>query len=223
MKKIFEKLKLICKDILIFLGYMFIMTIMAIILNYNSNNLTPLKELIIYIILSIYLFLVFRKQLISSFKDFKKNYKNYLKNGFKVYFLSYALMIVVQSILYTVIGVLPANEVTNQAEIRNNIILSIITMCIIAPFQEELLFRQNFKNLFKNKIAFSIITGLIFGSMHLISSNSLIELPYIITYSIMGFSLGYIYFDTDNIYTSMALHSFNNTFSLIITLIEAYV
>ena len=96
-------------------------------------------------------------------------------------------------------------------------------MCIFAPFQEELVFRLNFRNLFKNKIVFSIFTGVLFGSMHLLVAESLIELLYIVTYSIMGFVLGYMYFDSDNIYTSMCLHAFNNTFALVITIIGAFI
>ena len=125
-------------------------------------------------------------------------------------------------ILFKLIGSLPTNEELNREAIRNNVFHSALQMCIFAPFQEELLFRQNFRNLFKNKIAFSIFTGIIFGAMHLIAATSLIELPYILTYSIMGIGLGYMYFDSDNIYTSMCLHSFNNTFALIVTVIEAF-
>ena len=91
-----------------------------------------------------------------------------------------------------------------------------------APFYEEVLFRLNFKNLFKNKIVFSIFTGLIFGSMHLISAKSLIEIPFILSYSIAGFALGYVFYDTNNIFTSMFFHFFNNFLSLILTIIGEY-
>ena len=79
---------------------------------------------------------------------------------------------------------------------------------------------QNYR--FKNKIIFSIFTGLIFGSMHLISAKSLIEIPFILSYSIAGFALGYVFYDTNNIFTSMFFHFFNNFLSLILTIIGEY-
>ena len=39
--------------------------------------------------------------------------------------------------------------------------------------------------------------------MHLISAKSLIEIPFILSYSIAGFALGYVFYDTNNIFTSM--------------------
>lgn len=222
MKKFLQKLKLFGKDMLIIIGYFLIMVVVTYLFTIKSDDLTPLMQTIIYSILSIYLFIIFRKKLKSALKDFKKNHSGYLLRGFEIYFLSYLVMIFVQMILYKLIGSLPTNEELNREAIRNNIFHSVLQMCIFAPFQEELLFRQNFRNLFKNKIVFSIVTGVIFGSMHLIAAKSLIELPYILTYSIMGIALGYMYYDSDNIYTSMCLHSFNNTFALIITVIEVF-
>lgn len=224
MEKILNKIKLLGKDILIFFGYFLLMLVFRTYLTRgNSYNLTPLIETIIYLLLSIYLFIVFRKELKSSLKDFKKNGRGYLKNGFQIYFKAYLLVIIIQLILFKLVGNLPTNEELNREAIRNSIFYSALQMCIFAPFQEELVFRLNFRNLFKNKIIFSIFTGVLFGSMHLLVAESLIELLYIVTYSIMGFVLGYMYFDSDNIYTSMCLHAFNNTFALVITIIGAFI
>ncbi len=224
MEKILNKIKLLGKDILIFFGYFLLMLVFRTYLTRgNSYNLTPLIETIIYLLLSIYLFIVFRKELKSSLKDFKKNGRGYLKKGFQIYFKAYLLVIIIQLILFKLVGNLPTNEELNREAIRNSIFYSALQMCIFAPFQEELVFRLNFRNLFKNKIIFSFFTGVLFGSMHLLVAESLIELLYIVTYSIMGFVLGYMYFDSDNIYTSMCLHAFNNTFALVITIIGAFI
>ena len=137
---------------LIIIGYFLIMVVVTYLFTIKSDNLTPLMQTIIYSILSIYLLIIFRKELKSALKDFKKNHSAYLLRGFEIYFLSYLAMIFVQMILYKLIGSLPTNEELNREAIRNNIFHSVLQMCIFAPFQEELLFRQNFRNLFKNKL-----------------------------------------------------------------------
>ena len=143
-------------------------------------------------------------------------------SNFEFFLICILAMMILNIILVEFIGQMPTNEELNKSSIKNNLFFSFLQVCIFAPFYEEVLFRLNFKNLFKNKIIFSIFTGLIFGSMHLISAKSLIEIPFILSYSIAGFALGYVFYDTNNIFTSMFFHFFNNFLSLILTIIGEY-
>ena len=111
--------------------------------------------------------------------------------------------------------------------IGNNQILSIITMVIIGPFIEEMLFRKGLKNGFKKKQQFLIISSLLFGLGHVLISLDLSSLDafiaclpnllYIIPYSGMGYLLAKSYYETYNIFTSTTTHTLHNAF--VVTLV----
>ena len=104
------------------------------------------------------------------------------------------------------------NEESVQEFIHSTKLLSIITIGIIAPIIEELVFRKAFRDAFKNNVVFILISGLIFGGLHVVlSMSSAWDLLYIIPYSSLGMAFAYIYYKTDNIYTSMFMHMFHNT------------
>ena len=72
LKKNLQKLKEFRKDMLIIIGYLLIMIVVTYLLTIKSDNLTPLMQTIIYSILSIYLLIIFRKELKSALKDYKE-------------------------------------------------------------------------------------------------------------------------------------------------------
>ncbi|MGN1379691.1 MAG: lysostaphin resistance A-like protein [Bacilli bacterium] len=209
----------IIKDIVIFISFFLLMQILTILFNPFLNKHKNLFSIIIYLLSCLYLFLIYRNDLICNFKDFKKNYKKYLSKSFKIFIICLFLMYITNTIIIQFTGDIATNESLNRGLIKYNLLYSVIDMCILAPFYEEILFRLNFKNLFKNKIIFSIVTGLFFGSMHLLVAKSLIELLHIIPYSIMGFALSYIFYDTNNIFTSISYHFFNNFGSILLLIL----
>ena len=93
-----------------------------------------------------------------------------------------------------------------------------ITSALIAPIIEEIIFRLNFKDVFKNKNMFIIFTGVLFGALHLMSSTSLIELVFIIPYSCLGIAFSKIYAETENVFPSIIMHILHNSFTLLIIL-----
>lgn len=219
-----DKIKLFIKNLLkviaVFFIYFISINLFTIILKkFKLDNHPNICSSIIYLFSAIILFIIFRKDLISSFKDFKENYKKYLKKGFKIYLICLLITYVSNIIIYKYMGnIVATNEQLNRDIINTNLVFAIYLMCIMAPFEEEILFRLNFKKLFNNKIVFSILTGILFGSMHIISAGTK-ELIFLLPYSFLGIGLGYIYYDTDNIYTSMFFHFFNNAFSILILLL----
>ena len=75
----------------------------------------------------------------------------------------------------------------------------------------------------KNKHLFSIITGTIFGFIHIITSLSLknpLNILLLVPYSAMGVALGYSYKETDNIFTSLSMHMIHNFISVLILIIS---
>ena len=113
---------------------------------------------------------------------------------------------------------------TNEENVRLLIkqlpIFMCFSSCIFAPIVEEIIFRKTFKNIFKNKYLFIILSGLIFGLIHLsFTKINFNELLMIIPYVLMGISFSYIYYKSDNIFTTIILHSTHNLILLIIQFI----
>lgn len=164
---------------------------------------------------------ILRRFLKGQFQDFKKNYRVYLKKAFRYWGYGFIAMIVTNLLINSLFidGIAP-NEEANRIILTTFPLYSILSMCLIGPMSEELLFRLGFRDVFKNRWVYIITTGIIFGSMHvLLSLESVLDLLYIIPYSTLGFAFGACYFDTDNIYTSICAHVFHNVLTIAIIFI----
>ena len=85
---------------------------------------------------------------------------------------------------------------------------------------EEIVFRKCFKKAFPNKWIFIILSALVFGSLHVITTmTSPLELLYIIPYGALGASFAMMYQKTGTIYTSVAMHMFHNTALTILSIL----
>lgn len=155
---------------------------------------------------------IFRKELKKDFEDLKQNHKTYFKKYLKYWFLMLALMMI--SNLFIQI-VLPNQIAGNEEQIREMFKVSpiyiFISSVLIAPFLEELVFRLGIRHVIKNDILFILVSGLVFGSLHVFGN---VEVPldylYIIPYSIPGFIFAYILTKSKNIFTTMGLHFLHN-------------
>ena len=86
-----------------------------------------------------------------------------------------------------------------------------LSAVIIAPSVEELVFRGAIKNIIPNKILFILVSGLVFGGLHLVGNiSNIVDLLYIIPYSALGIVFAYIYSKPDNIFVTMLLHTMHN-------------
>ena len=90
-------------------------------------------------------------------------------------------------------------------------IYMIFSSCSYAPFAEEMVFRKSLRNWFNNKVLYILLSGLIFGSMHLLSASSIVELVFLVPYSALGCAFAYMYSKTDNIFVPMSFHMMHNT------------
>ena len=82
---------------------------------------------------------------------------------------------------------------------------------IYAPIVEELTFRQGIRNIMDKNILFILVSGLLFGGLHVITDvNNLVDLLYIIPYSSLGIVFAYMLYKTDNIFVSMGFHFMHN-------------
>ena len=68
-------------------------------------------------------------------------------------------------------------------------------------------------------VSIIIISGLIFGLIHISGDVTINNFLMSIPYMIMGWTFGYIYYESDNIFTTMTLHFVHNTILFILQII----
>ena len=156
--------------------------------------------------------LIFNKSLQSEFKDMRKNHKKYYKQYFKYYLIG--LIIMMFSNLFIAI-VSNGSTAGNQDAINDLFKISPLYIyfasVIYAPIVEELIFRKAIRNIIPNKILFILVSGLLFGGLHVIGTVEAWYDPlYIIPYSAPGIVFAFILYKTNNIFVSTGLHFMHN-------------
>ena len=178
----------------------------------------PLLAKIIYMIayetiILILILLTFYPKLKRDFMDMKKNHMNYYSKYFKYWLFGLFIMMMSNFLIMKFTdNQIASNEQAVQSLFEISPIYIFFSAVIFAPFVEELVFRQGIRNIIPNKLLFIIASGLIFGGLHVISSNmkSLSELLYLIPYCTPGIIFAYILAQTDNIFVSIGLHFMHN-------------
>ena len=170
---------------------------------------------------AILLIILYRKTLKTDFKDFIKNFGNYSDIALKYWILGFIAMVVSNKIIISLFPIeLAANEQGVREIIQSVPFIAFFSICIFAPISEELIFRKAFKDCFKEKWTFILISGFVFGFLHVIGSfKSLYDLFYIIPYSSLGIAFAYIYYKTNNIFSSIFVHCMHNTILVILNIL----
>lgn len=223
VKMMSENIKVKVLEIFKWLGTIFIyflVTILAsVITSYytKSNNfwISNLSLILSVLIVSLTLAFLYRKTLINDLKNFKKEY---LFLAFKYWLIGFLFMLITNYSLMFFLKDMPTNESANRVLISTYPLYSIISMCFLAPFNEEITFRLSLKKVFKNKYVLATVSALIFGYLHVFGS-SFLEMLYIIPYGSLGFAFALLMYETDNIYPSILMHTLHNILSIIVILI----
>lgn len=188
---------------------------------YHPNNfekliLTGFSDLCLVIVLAI----IYFKALKEDAKKIKKEFNKKLEIGIKAWLIGLGVMLVANILIGLLTPAKATNEEAVQEMIKSAKIISILAIGVLGPITEELVFRKSFREVFKNNILFALMSGLVFGSLHVVLSLSgPSDLLYIIPYSSLGVAFAYMYIKTDSIYTSMIMHIFHNT---ILTAMSVY-
>ena len=163
------------------------------------------------LLVTITLFFSYKDYLIEKLKDFKNNYKKYLKIAIKYWTIGLCIMYIGNLLLHTFS---PSKEAINENNVQGLIIaspiLAMILTTIFAPINEEIIFRKSIQDIFKNKYIFIIVSGLIFGGLHVTNSKTIYDFLYIIPYGALGSAFAYIVAETDNVYSSIIMHLMHN-------------
>ncbi len=214
----------IIKNILIFILYLMfdgLVVSLFYLFGIDYQKLPFIKKVITVFISNLILigiiFYFYKDEIKEDFYDFKERHN--LTKYIGIYLIGVFLMalsnIIIQKITNLEIG---GNEETIRKLIKEVPLYIFFSSVIFAPFVEEMIFRKCIRNIINNKYLFIIISGFAFGILHISDFNInqiLMGIPYII----MGIDFAYIYYKTDNIYTTMIFHLCHNLILFIVQLI----
>lgn len=225
MKDIIKKYSNLLKGIfsfILFFSTSYIQQILIVVFNIKKitiKNAVVISFISSLIIASI-LILIYRKDLIKEWKIYKKNLSKNIDIGFKYWLIGLMCMMISNFIISFL---LKADQATNEQAVQKMIsampYLLIVSAGILAPINEEILFRKVFKDNIKNKIIYILVSGIFFGYMHVTSAKTIPQFLYIIPYSSLGIAFAVMYSKTDSVFTSMTMHMFHNTILTILSII----
>ena len=98
--------------------------------------------------------------------------------------------------------------------------MMILTAGVLAPFNEEIVFRKTLYDIFDNKWLFAFFSFLLFGGAHVMGGTSLVDYLYIIPYGALGGAFALAYYETKTVFTSMSFHMIHN---IILVLMSIFV
>ena len=170
-----------------------------------------------YALIFILMISVYFKQLKHDFKIFKEYFREYSSLVFKTWGKALVVTMIISLILQIVTGVEKANNQINlQESFKTMPVFIALLSTLYAPIAEELMFRGTIRKFIKNKKAFILVSGILFGLLHVIDdSKTLAEFSYVIVYSVLGMYLSTLYVKTNNLCTNIFMHFLQNTLSVI--------
>ena len=182
----------------------------------DVNSFSLMNKCIAFIIIDaifmFILYLIFRKELNREFSKFVRNFKKYFSFGFKWWIIGLVIMMGSNFVIQSVFGLSTArNENYVQDALSKMPVYIVFSSCIMAPFSEELIFRKALRKMFSNDFLFIVMSGVIFGLIHNLSSIGSLQMLYVIPYGAFGAVFGYIYVKTNTIFTSMTFHFIHNS------------
>lgn len=176
------------------------------------------------------LFLLYKDKIIKDFKSYFKSFGKNFEESFKYYFIGVLIMIVSNLILTIFVSSATANnEEAVRAMIDETPLYMLFSVSIYAPFVEEMIFRHSIKDSVicfgKNKITkyiYIIISGFVFGFLHMsLDSTNYLDYLYIVPYMSLGVAFAALYQKSDNIFSSILMHSLHNSITVILYLLSS--
>ncbi|MBR4830864.1 MAG: CPBP family intramembrane metalloprotease [Bacilli bacterium] len=197
-------------------------------INIKNLNIIPLNIILIVVDLSFMgiVFLIHKNEIIKDFKEFIGNKGKWFFKYIGLFIGSVVVMGALNLILSKITNMSSSeNEELVRELIKKFPVYMAVSTILYAPFVEEILFRKCVRKIIPGndklvKIAYILISAIIFGLVHVISLDAtfndfLMGIPYMV----VGLSLGYIYIKTDNVFATMQFHLMHNTILLILQLV----
>lgn len=204
------------KALFLLLFFIFIMFVLP-----NFKFFTKVPAYLVYLTILISVILLYFKELKNNLLIFIKNYKVYIPFVLKRYLIMLGIMLLVG---IPVILINKGEVSTNQAmlnEMFGKLPLRLfILTTLYAPLVEESVFRLSLSKFFKSKTLFIIISGFLFGSLHVIDKfTSITDLLFIFQYAALGICLAKAYSDSKNIFVSISMHFMQNFLAAVLILL----
>lgn len=195
-----------------------------------SLSLVETIYCLLEIIIITFLFIIYHKRIIEDLKKFKKDYRKKLDIGFKYYFIGFAVMAISNILLAFILGGMAENEALNRETLKVFPVYSILAMVLIGPMVEELIFRLGFKKAFNNWLPYAIFSAVLFGGLHVYTAYANMpiaqilknwhEILYIVPYGSLGFAFAKAFYETDNIWTTITIHTLHNAFTIFLIILS---
>lgn len=189
-----------------------------LLLLYRIEN----DDLFTYIECFYYLLVMYMAERVI-FQERKKNFrciKKRVKKYAKLFLVSITHCIGILIILSFISAKMSDGVSENQKSIYEiPLFIQLILVLIYAPVVEEVLFRHMFRRLIKREGIYIIVSGVVFGGVHVLSSIGTHRIIDVIAYALphlgVGLYLSYIYASTNSIETCIIIHRALNLFSSI--------
>ena len=210
----------LCYLIILPIFYEVLVIILLKILGINYANMSGFNKIIINscadILFMTSLLIFFRKDLIRNIRDFKKNPS--LGLAIKYWLIGFGIMIFSNRIITLINGgSISGNEEAVRELLFKYPFYMLFQVSIYAPFTEEIIYRKAIGDLINNKYIYVLISGLAFGGMHIVGSyRSVLDLLFIIPYASLGCCFALLYRKTNNIFSTIFIHSLHNTLTFIL-------
>ncbi len=172
------------------------------------------------LVFGIFLIIIYRKDLKKEWKIFKSKLSDNLDIGIK-YWLIGLFFMMSTNILINLIW--KSGTATNEQAVQKMItslpFVMLLSAGILAPLNEEILFRKCFRDTFKNNIVFALASGIFFGFLHVSTATTLSQFIYIVPYSCLGISFAVMYIKTKSVFTSMMMHMAHNSILTLLSIL----
>jgi membrane protease YdiL (CAAX protease family) len=225
MKKAIKNSLISISLILFYLFFNYIPIVFLYLIGIDYSSFSKIAKIMYMFICNIVVISViggiYYKTLVKDFKNFfNKNIFTNLDNSFKYWLIGFGVMVVSNLIITTITGGIASNEETVRSLIETSPFYMAFDVVIYAPLMEELIFRKSIRNITNNKWGYVLLSGLIFGGLHVISSiSSPLDLLYIIPYGSLGIAFAYSYYKSNNIFSTITMHAMHNGLSFAILIL----
>lgn len=170
-----------------------------------------LYNLAVELALIITIYSAYEKEFKLAFENIKKNHKVYFDKYLKVYLIGLVIMVGSNMIINYLGGGISENEDIIRNEMTKFPIYTYVSAVFLAPVLEEMVFRLGIRSIIKNNIFYILMSGLIFGGLHLIGTKIDLLFPlYLLSYCASGFGFAYMMSKSNNILTSTGFHLMHN-------------
>lgn len=226
-----NRIKYLIKGFLGVFAYFFIsitkkvpLYILGIDISQISKSAINLYSFSLEMIIIIILYMLFEKEISEGIKDLKKNHEKYYFTHYKTYIIGLLIMMIANTVINLLGGGISENETIIRNEFLISPIYTYVSAVFLAPIMEEMIFRFCFKAMIKNNIIYIIISGLIFGALHLsgLPVNYLYPI-YLLAYAASGFAFSYMMGKTNNIFVSWGFHLMHNGILLTVQTIRLFI